>query len=134
MRRIPAAVAALLLASAVSAAAADLPEIPFVPMSPLVMGRGGSFIADTRGYDSFFFNPAGFSRDGGSFTLTSASTWIYSRVDDLVALGGQVIGGGGAPSSGGAFFRRPGTPGGVGGGGGGGERSVWSGAGAWGRW
>jgi hypothetical protein len=114
MRRIAAAAAALFLATAVSAAAADLPEIPFVPLSPLVMGRGGSFIADTRGYDSFFFNPAGFSRDGGSFTLTSASSWIYSRVDDLVALGGQLLSGTATASSELAFMNKQVTTGGLG--------------------
>ena len=114
MRRIQAAAAALLLATAVSAAAADLPEIPFVPMSPEVMGRGGSFIADTHGYDSFFFNPAGFSRDGGSFTLTSASAWVYSRADALATLGGQLLGGTATPASELTFLTNQVTTGGLG--------------------
>ena len=74
-------------------------EIPFLPMSPQVMGMGGSFIADAHGYDSFFYNPAGFSRSGGSFTLLSATTWAYSRPDELFALGQKFSAGTGSSSS-----------------------------------
>ena len=53
----------LLCLGAGTAFANTFNEIPFVPMSPEIMGRGGSTIADARGYDSLFSNPAGFSRD-----------------------------------------------------------------------
>ncbi len=93
LRKVFPAAAAFILVTVLNAAAADIREIPFVPMSPQVMGRGESFVAEAHGYDALFFNPAGFSRDNGSFTLTSTSTWIYSRPDALVALGGQLLGG-----------------------------------------
>jgi hypothetical protein len=57
------------------------------------MGMGGAFVADTRGYNSFFYNPAGFSRDPGSFTLLDASSWIYSRPDRLFDLAAQSLAG-----------------------------------------
>jgi hypothetical protein len=79
--------------------AATINEIPFVPLSPEVMGMGGAFIADTHGYNSFFFNPAGFSRDQGSFTLLDASSWIYSRPDQLFGLVGQSLAGTSSPQS-----------------------------------
>jgi len=78
---------------------ATIAEIPFLPMSPQVMGMGGSFIADAHGYDSFFYNPAGFSRSGGSFTLLSATSWVYSHPDELFALGQKYSAGTGSSSS-----------------------------------
>jgi hypothetical protein len=57
------------------------------------MGMGGSIVASAHGYDSFFSNPAGYSRDQGSFTLLDATTWIYSRPDELAALAAQSIAG-----------------------------------------
>jgi hypothetical protein len=74
-------------------------EIPFVPLSPEVMGMGGAFVADTRGYNSFFYNPAGFSRDPGSFTLLDASSWIYSRPDQLFNLAAQSLAGTSTPGT-----------------------------------
>ena len=69
-------IAALLLFLAAGMAFANtFNEIPFAPMGPEVLGRGGSAIADARGFDSLFFNPAGFSRDPSSFTLSSTSAW-----------------------------------------------------------
>jgi hypothetical protein len=89
-------------------------EIPFLPMSPQVMGRGGSFIADAHGYDSFFYNPAGFSRSGGSFTLLSATTWAYSRPDELIGLGQKFMAGTGSSSSTLSFLNNQVTSGGFG--------------------
>jgi hypothetical protein len=71
--------------------AAAYDEEPFVPFSPDVLGRGGSILADVSGYNSFFYNPAGFSRENGSFTLGSAESWIISRPDLLLGLGMQLI-------------------------------------------
>ncbi|MCK4515923.1 MAG: hypothetical protein KAU31_11735, partial [Spirochaetaceae bacterium] len=48
----------------------------FQPANPIVMGRGGSFTATASGYNSFFYNPAGFARDG-ELTLTSANVWAF---------------------------------------------------------
>ncbi len=102
------------VAAAFGAFAADVAEIPFMPMSPLVLGRGGSFVADARGYESLFFNPAGFSREGGSFTLASASSWIYARPDALVSLGRDMLLGTSTPSSLLGFMNSQVTSGGLG--------------------
>jgi hypothetical protein len=107
------AIAAFIVVGA-CAFASDITETPFVPMSPEVMGRGGSFIADAHGYDSFFYNPAGFSRDGGSFTLLSASTWAYSRPDELLHLGQHLLGGTDSPASTLSFLNDQVTRGGFG--------------------
>ncbi len=97
-----------------SAFAATIAEIPFVPMSPEVMGMGGAFIADTHGYNSFFFNPAGFSRDPGSFTLLDASTWIYARPDQLFSLAAQSLAGTSSPAGVASFVNDQVTTGGLG--------------------
>jgi hypothetical protein len=89
-------------------------EIPFLPMSPEVMGKGGSFIADAHGYDSFFYNPAGFSRSGGSFTLLSASTWAYARPDELFGLSQKYSAGTGSSASTLGFLNKQVTSGGFG--------------------
>ena len=94
--------------------AGTIDEIPFLPMSPQVMGMGGAFIADAHGYDSFFYNPAGFSRTGGSFTLLSASTWVYSRPDELFRLGQKLPGGTASSSSTLGFLNNQVTTGGFG--------------------
>ena len=52
----------------------------FQPANPIVMGRGGSFTATASGYNSFFYNPAGFARDG-ELTLTSANVWAFMDRD-----------------------------------------------------
>lgn len=49
----------------------------FYPVTPEVLGQGGSFTAVSRGYNALFTNPAGFARDGGSFTLLSATATPY---------------------------------------------------------
>jgi len=59
-----------------SAAAAEgdiIDSAVFAPVTPEVIGQGGSFTAVAHGYNSLFTNPAGFARDGGSFTLLSAT-------------------------------------------------------------
>jgi len=70
----------LLTAASLSAQPFD----PFQPANPIVMGRGGSFTATASGYNSFFFNPAGFARDG-ELTLASANAWAFMD-RDLVSL------------------------------------------------
>ncbi len=93
------ALAALILTLAAGTGfAAAYKEEPFVPESPGALGSGGSIVADVSGYDSFFYNPAGFSREIGSFTLTSTETWITSRPDLLLGLGEQLIAGTATPS------------------------------------
>ncbi len=52
------------------------PLDPLMPENPVVMGRGGSFTATASGYNSFFYNPAGFAR-GGELTLASANVWAF---------------------------------------------------------
>ena len=64
--------------------AAQIAEIPFSPVSPAVMGRGGSAISTVGGFDSFFYNPAGLSIGKGGFTVSSTS-WMYSRPDLLIS-------------------------------------------------
>lgn len=54
-------------------------EKPFQPVSPVVMAQGGSFLAVPDGYNSLFYNPAGFKMtDGlGKLTLLSTTLWTY---------------------------------------------------------
>jgi hypothetical protein len=94
--------------------AKTIDEIPFVSMSPEVMGRGGSAIADARGYDSLFSNPAGFSRDPSSFTMSSTSSWVYARPDEFLGLVGEFAGGTSSPSSIVTFLNNQVTRGGIG--------------------
>lgn len=76
MRRSLTILLLLLGAIAVSAQPFD----PFQPANPIVMGRGGSFTATASGYNSFFYNPAGFARDG-ELTLTSVNVWAFMDRD-----------------------------------------------------
>jgi len=84
------------LASLAAAAlpAADIYEIGFSPVIPGLMGQGGAAVATARGWDSFFTNPAGFSRDGGNFTVLEAGTWLYASPDKLIGIAQEAIGGG----------------------------------------
>ncbi|MGO9310939.1 MAG: hypothetical protein ACLQDL_18190 [Spirochaetia bacterium] len=107
----------MLLLGAGAAYANTYDEIPFVPMSPEVLGRGGSAIADARGYDSLFNNPAGFSRDPSSMTLSSTSVWMYSNPGQLAGLAGQLLHGTSTPASISSFLDNQVTSGGVGAGG-----------------
>jgi len=50
---------------------------PFMPVSPRVMSQGGAFIAVAEGYESLFYNPAGFANTVFDLTLGSASVWMY---------------------------------------------------------
>lgn len=84
MQRAFLSVVAMLLLLCRPAFATQYDEEPFVPLSPVVIAEGGSFIANAQGYNAFFYNPAGFSRGSGVFTLSS-STWIYSRPDLLAS-------------------------------------------------
>ncbi len=55
----------------------------FSPVTPEVTAQGGSFTAVAHGYNSLFTNPAGFSREGGSFTLLSANATAYLPPDKI---------------------------------------------------
>ncbi len=105
---------ALFLLAAASAFAATHYEEPFAPLSPVVMGEGGSFIANAQGYNAFFYTPAGFSRGKGSLTLTSVNSWIYSRPDLLISQVAQAIAGTQTPSSFLDFVNSQATTGGIG--------------------
>jgi len=94
--------------------AASYVEAPFVPLSAEAMGRGGSMVADTTGYDSFFYNPAGFSRENGSFTLGDATAWMYSRPDQALTLGQQLLAGTSTTAGIASFLNDQVTTGGVG--------------------
>jgi hypothetical protein len=90
-------VAVLLLCAVMALPAADVTETAFMPMIPDLMGQGGAAVATARGWDSFFTNPAGFSRDGGTFTVLEAGTWLYARPDRALALAQEVIANGAGP-------------------------------------
>ncbi len=51
---------------------------PFMPPNPTTMGMGGAYTANAEGYNSFFYNPAGFARKG-EFTLMSTN--VYGVLD-----------------------------------------------------
>lgn len=108
--------AALLLAlvSAGIAFATDYVESPFIPVSAVLMGKGGSEVADVSGYDSLFLNPAGFSRGNGSLTLGAASSWIYSRPDALLTFEEGMIAGSSGTSQTLSFMNDQVTTGGIG--------------------
>lgn len=70
----------ILTMTLVSAFAADgdiVDSTAFAPITPEVIGQGGSFTAISHGYNALFTNPAGFAREGGSFTLLSATATSY---------------------------------------------------------
>ena len=112
MRRLLLALVLLLAGSAAFAATID--EIPFVPMSPDVLGRGGTTIANARGWDALFGNPAGFSRDPSAFTLSSSTSWVYARPDEFLGLVGQLAGGSSSQTSLLSFMNNQVTRGGIG--------------------
>jgi hypothetical protein len=58
---------------------------PFMPPNPITMGQGGAFTANPQGFNSFFYNPAGFARKG-EFTLLSANAYTFADkgIVDLV--------------------------------------------------
>lgn len=49
----------------------------FAPVLPDIIARGNAFTATAHGYGALFTNPAGFSKEDGSFTLLSASLNPY---------------------------------------------------------
>ncbi len=57
----------------------NIAEPPFLPLIPQVMGQGGISVADSQGYSSLFYNPAGFASKKGSVTLISTDAWMYSN-------------------------------------------------------
>jgi len=81
----------LLLCAAAALSAADVTETAFMPMIPGVMGQGGASTATATGWDSFFTNPAGFSREGGGFTVLETGAWMYARPDRVVAMAQEFI-------------------------------------------
>jgi hypothetical protein len=80
------ALAPIVIFLLVTVFASSVPEPPFFPMSPDIMAEGGAMTATAHGYESFFTNPAGFSRSPGDFTLASATSWIYARPDHALNL------------------------------------------------
>ncbi len=72
----------LLLVVAV-ASATEYVEPPLVPLSPSIMAQGGTAVATAHGYDSFFYNPAGFSRGKRELVIPGATAWLYARPDAL---------------------------------------------------
>lgn len=59
-----------------------------MPMDPAIMGQGGAVTASASGYNAFFTNPAGFSResgDQGRFTI-GAMSWAYARPDKITGI------------------------------------------------
>ncbi len=93
MRKTLRAAVAVFFLSACGIYAAQIAEIPFVPLSPAIMGEGGTSIATAQGYDALFSNPAGFSRGTGAFTVSSTTMWIYSRPDLLASQALQLASG-----------------------------------------
>jgi hypothetical protein len=85
------AVVLILLCAAMALQAADVAETAFMPMIPSVMGQGGAKVATASGWDSFFTNPAGFSREGGTFTVLEAGAWMYARPDRALAVAQEYI-------------------------------------------
>ncbi len=63
----------------VSAETTVIDEPSFLPMDPVIMAQGGSFIADVNGYSAMFYNPAGFASKKSSITLSSTSLWLYAN-------------------------------------------------------
>jgi hypothetical protein len=93
MKRLPIAIL-LFCCAAMAIHAADVAESAFLPMMPDVLGQGGAATATAHGWDSFFTNPAGFSRDGGDFTVLEAGAWMYARPDQAIAIAQDAIAGG----------------------------------------
>jgi hypothetical protein len=51
---------------------------PFMPPNPVSMAMGGAYTANAEGFNSFFYNPAGFARSS-QFTLLSTN--VYGVLD-----------------------------------------------------
>ncbi len=65
--------------SVVGAEVKNIEEPPFLALLPQVMGEGGISVAESNGYTSLFYNPAGFASKRGSITILSMDTWMYSN-------------------------------------------------------
>jgi hypothetical protein len=81
----------LLLAVGTVGFSADKPEEPFVTFNPEVLAMGGAFIAASHGFNSLFYNPAGFAQPDGSFTLGSATVWLHSQPGPVFELAGDLL-------------------------------------------
>jgi opacity protein-like surface antigen len=82
----------MLVAALVSVPAADRDSPLFQPFTPEVLAQGNSFTAVAHGYNALFTNPAGFAREGGSFTLLSATATPYFVPTDEDIEGLQTLG------------------------------------------
>ncbi|MEX2445490.1 MAG: hypothetical protein WD492_17960 [Alkalispirochaeta sp.] len=98
-RMIPArvaVVAAILAATAMLLPAETIRQKEFRPLSPEILGQGGSYAAVAEGYSSLYTNPAGLANTlEPETTLPSLRVWMHSRPDLLLptigALGGEDI-------------------------------------------
>jgi hypothetical protein len=93
---VPAALIAFLLVTAMALPAETVRQKEFRPLSPEILGQGGSFVAVADGYNSLYTNPAGLAQTmEREITLPSLSVWVHSRPDLLLstigALGGEEI-------------------------------------------
>ncbi|MFW5694653.1 MAG: hypothetical protein ACOCYB_05755 [Alkalispirochaeta sp.] len=92
-----AAVTVSLLVAAVAGLPAEtVRQKEFQPLSPEILGQGGSYTAVAEGYSSLFTNPAGLAGTiEPEITLPSVSVWAHSRPDLLLptigALGGEEL-------------------------------------------
>jgi len=79
MRKIIITFMIAILCSGIVLAASNetIKESPFLPVSPRVMAQGGSFMAVANGYESLFYNPAGFANTKFSLTLASLAATVY---------------------------------------------------------
>ena len=60
----------------------------FFPPNPGAFGQGGAYTANAEGLNAFFYNPAGFARDG-EFTLLSVNPYAFasgSLIDFAIGL------------------------------------------------
>jgi hypothetical protein len=64
---------------ALAAQDAYVKEVPLAPMSPEILGQGGSYTSIAHGYNALFTNPAGFAAADGSLTLLSLNPWVYAN-------------------------------------------------------
>lgn len=93
------AVTLLVLSVTFSVFGEEIIQPEFRPLSPEILGQGGSCVAVAEGYSSLFTNPAGIAMTREpELTLPSLSFWIHSRPDLILttigAIGGQGVGAG----------------------------------------
>jgi hypothetical protein len=63
---------------------APMIQPPVSPINPIVLGQGGSFTANARGYYSLYLNPAGLAMGDRSFEITPLTVDIYGFTDRSV--------------------------------------------------